>query len=179
MTYMFSPKVLDRAFVHEFRVSSDQLDADIRRPTPMAPATPDVHRHVIRILQDDDWHFDHPHDDQERLVQELRRLHEQLAKLNLEFGHRVLFEAMRFAAIASAAGLGRTDSVLDYIVLTKLLPKTHGSRQRLEIPLGVLSVLAAGAEPDADDEPRLPRTWAKLSRMQQILRETQFVSFTD
>ncbi len=36
-TYMFSPKVLDRAFTFfEFRVTSDQLDADLRRPIAAA-----------------------------------------------------------------------------------------------------------------------------------------------
>src|SRR6202007_2871683 len=32
-TYMFSPKVLDRAFTFEFRVTSSELDAELRRPS--------------------------------------------------------------------------------------------------------------------------------------------------
>ena len=39
-TYLFSPKVLDRAFTFEFRVSADDLDETLRRPAPMPAATP-------------------------------------------------------------------------------------------------------------------------------------------
>ena len=94
-----------------------------------------MRHHIVRLLQDDDWHFEHPHPEQDALVEDLKRLHRHLARVNLDFGHRVLFEALRFASMASSAGLGGTDTVLDYIVMTKLLPKVHGSRQRLETPL--------------------------------------------
>jgi MoxR-like ATPase len=177
-TYMFSPKVLDRAFVHEFRVSSEDLDPALRRPTPCQPASKEVQRHVVRLLQNDDWHFDHPHPDQAVLIDNLKRLHVHLASVNLDFGHRVLFEALRFASIASGAGLGGTDSVLDYIVMTKMLPKVHGSRQRLETRLLALKIWADGEEPDAPDQ-RLIHAAAKLERMLDILRDAQFVTFTE
>ncbi len=38
-TYLFSPKVLDRAFTFEFRVADSDLDADARRPGSSAPAS--------------------------------------------------------------------------------------------------------------------------------------------
>lgn len=177
-TYMFSPKVLDRAFVHEFRVSSDDLDPGLRRPTALPAADDELHRHVVRLLQNDDWHFDHPHPDQPQLIDDLKRLHAHLARVNLDFGHRVLFEALRFASIASSAGLGGTDSVLDYLVMTKVLPKVHGSRQRLETPLLALQAWAVGEEADAPER-RLVRTSAKLERMIEILRDAQFVTFTE
>ena len=56
-TYMFSPKVLDRAFVHEFRVTPDELDPTLRRPTSLPAAPSDIRHHLVRLLQDDDWHF--------------------------------------------------------------------------------------------------------------------------
>jgi 5-methylcytosine-specific restriction protein B len=177
-TYMFSPKVLDRAFVHEFRVSYDDLDPGLRRPTTSQPASEELHRTFVRLLQSDEWHFEHPHPDQPALVDNLKRLHAHLSRVNLDFGHRVLFEALRFASIASSAGLGGTDSVLDYIVMTKVLPKVHGSRQRLETPLLTLQDWAGGEESDAPDR-RLVRTAAKLERMVEILRDAQFVTFTE
>jgi hypothetical protein len=177
-TYMFSPKVLDRAFVHEFRVSSEDLDPALRRPTALQAASEEVQRHVVRLLQNDDWHFEHPHPDQPALIDDLKRLHTHLTRVNLDFGHRVLFEALRFASMASSAGIGGTDSVLDYIVMTKVLPKVHGSRQRLETSLLALRVWAAGEEPDAPDR-RLVHTAAKLERMIDILRDAQFVTFTE
>jgi MoxR-like ATPase len=177
-TYMFSPKVLDRAFVHEFRVRPDELDSDMRRPTPLPAASQEIHRHVVRVLQSDDWQFDHPHPAQDALVDDLKRVHAHLGRVNLDFGHRVLYEALRFASVAGSAGLGSADTILDYIVMTKLLPKVHGSRQRLETPLSVLQDWATGEGAPSDD-PRLARTAAKIERMLQTLRDAQFVSFTE
>ena len=39
-TYMFSPKVLDRAFTFEFRVRAEDLDGALRRPAPAGAARP-------------------------------------------------------------------------------------------------------------------------------------------
>jgi MoxR-like ATPase len=177
-TYMFSPKVLDRAFVHEFRVAPDDLDPDLRRPKALAAASVDVQHHIVRVLQSDDWQFEYPHAQQAALVRELKLVHSHLGQVNLDFGHRVLYEALRFASIASCAGLGSADTILDYIVMTKLLPKVHGSRQRLDTPLVVLQDWARGEDATAED-PRLPRTAAKLDRMLKTLKDTQFVTFTE
>jgi 5-methylcytosine-specific restriction protein B len=89
-----------------------------------------------------------------------------------------MYECLRFASIASAAGLGGTSAVLDYIVMTKLLPKVHGSRQRLETPLLALNAWTAHYESGAG-EPFLPRSAAKLSRMIETLKDAQFVTFTE
>jgi 5-methylcytosine-specific restriction protein B len=70
------------------------------------------------------------------------------------------------------------DEVLDAIVKTKLLPKMHGSRQRLQPVLEVLIEFAQGGAEEASDA-RLPMTFAKATRMLQVLREAQFVSFTE
>jgi 5-methylcytosine-specific restriction protein B len=177
-TYMFAPKVLDRAFVHEFHVSADELDPTLRRPSAAPSAGVETHGHLVRVLQSDDWQFDYPHPQQNQLVDDLKALHRHLARVNLDFGHRVLYESLRFASIASCAGLGGVDAVLDYIVMTKVLPKVHGSRQRLETPLLVLQDWAAGEDSSAEDS-RLPRTAAKVERMLSTLREAQFVTFTE
>ena len=57
----------------------------------------------------------------------------------MEFGHRVFYESLRFAALAEAAGLTTMESVLDRIVMQKVLPRLHGSRRRLELPLLALA----------------------------------------
>jgi 5-methylcytosine-specific restriction enzyme B len=76
-----------------------------------------------------------------------------------------------------AMGLTSRPQVLDRIVLTKLLPKMHGTRSRLEKPLTDLLVFAQGA--DGATEALLPLTASKAGRMLAILREAQFVSFTE
>jgi MoxR-like ATPase len=177
-TYMFSPKVLDRAFVHEFRVAADDLDPQLRRPKPLSEGNEADRRHFVRLLQDDEWQLHAPHPEQAVLAEELRSLHRHLALANLDFGHRTFFEALRFASFAHCAGLGSSDSVLDEILMTKLLPKVHGSRQRLETRLRALEVMALG-ETDDNVDPRLPRSAAKLERMLQVLEDAQFVTFTE
>jgi hypothetical protein len=176
-TYTFSPKVLDRAFVHEFRVTSDDLDPGLGRPQIIDAADESIRLQIVSLLQDREWHRRHPHPNQDTLVRELQRLHERLTTVRLEFGHRVLYEALRFASIAHAAGLDSTEQVLDFIVMTKLLPKVNGSRQRLAAALRELHKWAHGAE--AGKPARLPRSAEKLDRMLRVLQEAQFVTFTE
>ena len=134
-TYLFSPKVLDRAFTFEFRTSTAELDPALRRPGT-APAASSEHRAIVAgLAASDDWHHSHPHPEQDRLVEDLRTLHEILAASGHEFGHRVLYESLRYAALLGAMGFTSRPQVLDRIVLTKLLPKMHGTRSRLEKPL--------------------------------------------
>jgi 5-methylcytosine-specific restriction protein B len=132
---------------------------------------------VVAYQQDDDWQFDHPHPERVALADDLRELHRILSPAGLEFGHRVMYEALRFASMLGAArGLGR-DEVLDVIALTKVLPKIHGSRQRLQPVLEALIAFAEGS-PEGP-EPRLAATAVKAERMLTVLQEAQFVSFTE
>lgn len=95
-TYMFSPKVLDRAFTFEFRVTSDELDAELRRPTA-APAGEDQQvRTFASLAERDDWQREHPHPARDEIVSTLREAHTILARTNQEFGHRTLYEILRF-----------------------------------------------------------------------------------
>jgi MoxR-like ATPase len=176
-TYLFSPKVLDRAFTFEFRVADSDLDADIRRPGTSEAASDAILGSVVAYQQHDDWQFDHPHPERDALANDLRELHRILNPAGLEFGHRVMYEALRFASLLGAAsGLAR-DEALDVAALTKVLPKIHGSRQRLQPVLEALIAFAEGS-PDAS-EARLPATAAKARRMLNVLLEAQFVSFTE
>jgi MoxR-like ATPase len=176
-TYLFSPKVLDRAFTFEFRVADSDLDPEVRRPGLSEAARDDILGSVVAYQQDDDWQFDHPHPERVAVADDLRELHRILSPAGLEFGHRVMYEALRFASMLGAArGLGR-DEVLDVIALTKVLPKIHGSRQRLQPVLEALIAFAEGS-PEAP-EPRLAATAVKAQRMLTVLQEAQFVSFTE
>jgi 5-methylcytosine-specific restriction protein B len=176
-TYLFSPKVLDRAFTFEFRVSDSDLDADIRRPGTSEAASDAILGSVVAYQQHDDWQFDHPHPERDALAEDLRELHRILTPAGLEFGHRVMYEALRFASLLGAASGSGRDEALDVTALTKVLPKVHGSRQRLQ---PVLEALVAFAEGSSEaSEHRLPNTAAKAQRMLNVLLEAQFVSFTE
>ena len=174
-TYMFSPKVLDRAFTFEFRVTADELEAELRRPTA-APAGEDQRvRAFASLAERDDWQQEHPHPAQDEIVSTLREAHTILAGANQEFGHRTLYEVLRFCAFFAATGDADVHTALDLAMMQKVLPKVHGSRRRVEPVLTELGALAHGAGPT----PRLPVTHQKIGRMIESVRANQFVSFAE
>ena len=59
-TYMFSPKVLDRANTFEFRVDSDDLSTDARKPVQCEAGDQALVRGLLKIASDDEWHQTHP-----------------------------------------------------------------------------------------------------------------------
>jgi 5-methylcytosine-specific restriction enzyme B len=193
-TYMFSPKVLDRANTFEFRVDAGDLQPSGRKPTPCLPADQALVRGLLSISSDDNWQQTNPATFSQELGDKLRQAHTLLARYGLEFGHRVYYESLRFAALAEVAGLQTIEEVLDRIVMQKMLPRLHGSRKRLELPLLALTHycrdLPVVIETDenlptlrvdqlADGAAKLPISYRKLCRMLRNLRANQFVSFTE
>lgn len=84
--------------------------------------------------------------------------------------------------------------MLDCIVMQKVLPRLHGSRRRLELPLLALAhfcrdlpeVVAVdeklpmlNTEVVTDTAAKLPTSHAKIGRMLRNLRANQFASFTE
>lgn len=174
-TYMFSPKVLDRAFTFEFRVTADELDAELQRPVA-APAGDDHRvRAFASLAERDDWQREYRHPARDEIVSTLKAAHKILAGANQEFGHRTLYEILRFCAFFAATGDADVHSALDLAMMQKVLPKVHGSRRRVEPVLNALGQLALGAGP----APRLPITHHKITRMIESVRANQFVSFAE
>jgi MoxR-like ATPase len=174
-TYMFSPKVLDRAFTFEFRVTSDELDAELRRPSAAAAGEDQRVRAFASLAERDDWQREHPHPARDEIVSTLREAHAILAGANQEFGHRTLYEILRFCAFFAATGDADVHTALDLAMMQKVLPKVHGSRRRVEPVLTALDELAVGA----GQAPRLPITHHKIIRMIESIRANQFVSFAE
>lgn len=175
-TYMFSPKVLDRAWTYEFRVDADALDPDRGRPTAAPAAAEETVRQICSLVEDEDWQRRHPYEHRDQLVDALRDVHRLLARVSFEFGHRTMFESLRFAAIyaASAATTPSVNEVFDLILMQKILPRLHGSRRRLEPVLIELHTRA-----QESGSLRWPLTHAKVERMLEVVRANQFVSFAE
>jgi energy-coupling factor transporter ATP-binding protein EcfA2 len=153
-TYMFSPKVLDRANVIEFRMEPAELAAFL--DSPRAPrleeldgkgigfgggfveAAGDKGREVPAVVKAD---FEH----EMLLFFHLLRVH------NAEFGYRTGYEAGRFIHFYNQLGGYADDNgewfdgAMDAVVVQKILPKLHGSRSKLEGLLWALA-WACGAE---------------------------------
>ena len=64
----FVPKVLDRAFVFEFRVSTEELASGMPRPSAISAADPALLVSLLSIGRDDRWHEAHPHPAHQELV---------------------------------------------------------------------------------------------------------------
>lgn len=187
-TYMFSPKVLDRANTIEFRVDSTELDANAKRPIKCNPGPSELARGFLQIATDDNWQHEHPFDELDTFKYELIRVHRLLSTGGFEFGHRVFYEAVRFASVFQNAGAGGWKDALDFQVLQKILPRLHGSRRRLEPTLSALErycldltfpILQDSAKSAIGGTPILIRSHAKIARMMRNLHANQFTSFTD
>jgi 5-methylcytosine-specific restriction protein B len=187
-TYMFSPKVLDRAFVLEFNEvdlagygrprEDDEDDAEVgelylggfdgrlglrgRGGQPSSDG------------QRSDSHKPGPRDwEQLRVLADgqftdaLAVLNELLASEGRQFGYRVVNEISRFMRLA-AEQAGRDEqslwSAFDVAVLAKVLPKLHGTEQELrELLESLLGFAVAGEKADRQIETNWTLSQGELS----------------
>ena len=190
-TYMFSPKILDRANVFEFRVEANDLQTDLRKPVACREGDDGLVQTFLSIAMDDRWQLDHPSPDQPALASHLRSVHSLLGLESFEFGFRVFYEATRFAAILTSAGEAKELAALDLQIMQKVLPRLHGSRRKLEPVLKSLGLFAFQLEVDPasaemfdpeqlrEIQPILPISFDKIRRMTHAVRANQFASFTE
>lgn len=192
-TYLFSPKVLDRANTLEFRVTTAALPDDpsaSKRPTTCQPGTPELVAGMQSIAAKDTWHHDNAAPTASEVVKLLRALHEELSLHGHEFGHRTFYEGLRLTSLLHAAGARALEQQVDAFILQKLLPRVHGARRTLEPVLRALgefaidlSVSKSGGisrlDSALESPARLPRTFKKILRMMKALRTNQFASFSD
>jgi hypothetical protein len=168
-TYQFSPKVLDRAFTFEFRVQTDELSNSAVRPSPLPAATEKSLELISRIASDDEWHKEYLPAVVE-IYENVKNLHGILSKIGFEFGHRSMYEILRFSVLCKQSGLPDSQ-ILDWSIMAKILPRVHGSAQQLR---GLFDELLKFAESNA-----LPLTTRKVTRMKETVLANGFVSFAE
>lgn len=182
-TYMFSPKVLDRANVIEFRTSKEEILAFLDTPrspdlslleskgAPYAKLFIDAAAMRPR-LQDLPAHVGDGTEIQQHLSAALGGLFDVLVQIGAEFGYRTVNEIARFTFFhALLAGKGwQLKDALDAQLVQKLMPKLHGSERRLRPVLDALSSFAK--------ERQLELGTAKVERMLERLRDG-FATFLD
>jgi hypothetical protein len=144
-TYMFSPKVLDRANVLEFRVSETDLNAFLGAPL------------AVNFQEIDGKGADHGTSfmrlaksppsltpkQQEAFSSEIMLFFRTLRSASSEFGFRMAKEAASFVGIHKqlTGDAWEFRSAMDAQILQKILPKLHGSRNKLEPVLCSLAML--------------------------------------
>lgn len=157
-TYQFSPKVLDRANVIEFKMDSKDIekffDGGANKIEPgalSAKAGQFVDAAKTSFEDVAIWIND---DGRKPFRDEMASLFNILQKFNGEFGYRTLKESSRYIYFHNAySGIEdegeKYRDAMDHIIIQKLLPKLHGSRSKLE---GILRALLYFCEnPDREN----------------------------
>ena len=168
-TYQFSPKVLDRAFTFEFRVQTDELTNSAVRPSPLPAATDTSLDLISQIASDEEWHKQYL-GSVEEIYKDVKELHGILSKIGFEFGHRSMYEILRFGVLCKQSGLS-DEQTLDWSIMTKVLPRIHGSAQQLR---ELFDELLKFAETN-----KLELTARKVTRMKETVLKNGFVSFAE
>jgi hypothetical protein len=191
-TYMFSPKVLDRANTFEFRVTTESLTDGVKPSSGSSGHDAAVEAFCAAAF-DDTYQQRHAHPEVDTIREHLRQVHALLTSFDSEFGHRVFYEAIRYAAMLAAMGEKDPLVALDLQLYQKVLPRLHGARRRLDPVLSGLALFChslatpqEGAAQGQEFDPlsssltdaRLPRSFGKIRRMMASLRMNQFASFT-
>ena len=157
-TYMFSPKVLDRAFTIEF----DQVDLKgyTDGEAPSQSGGLDLGADEVLALGSfekpgrNDW-VKFCELDGGRYGKILRRLHGVLEEEHRHFGYRVANEIARFVNLAHGQSAGDEATVraaFDLALRQKVLPKFHGTQQELEPLLRRLFHFAVDGEDGSHGE---------------------------
>ncbi len=199
-TYVFSPKVLDRANVIEFNaVTLPGYADDANVLDELVFSEPDVRAlfdkdRLLPFCTKDDFDAYRKTCDINGWEDPLAELFSRLKRYHLHFGYRVINEISRFVNLASEQlkpfDRDDRDNVVDLQILQKVLPKLHGTRGKLERPLKdifdfcypepVTAQLDANRLDQAlglDGGARYPRTAQKIARMLRELEEQGYTSF--
>ena len=188
-TYMFSPKVLDRANVIEFKISSTEMGTflqemrEIDRDNIISKAAGMGADFVAKackkdLIQDDE------------AVKMLQQFFDELKNVNAEFGYRSATEIFRFICQAKANDdtdkKMKDEEILDAAIVQKLLPKLHGSRKKLEPVLAQLWKLCfTGAGKDMNiskenvEKAQFKESADKIRRMYESATANGFTSFAE
>jgi 5-methylcytosine-specific restriction protein B len=193
-TYMFSPKVLDRANVIEFRITEEEIKGFL-----VSLGIPDLKKLIgqgiamaesfLSIAEKVDI------EKNETLTNELVYFFNELKKVGAEFGYRSATEIMQLAAKLKILEPTITDNAcLDIAIMQKLLPKLHGSRSKLVKILIALAGLCIDSMKKEDFEKnfedlykkdfvdikvKYPISFEKLIRMYKNVLANGFTSYAE
>lgn len=185
-TYMFSPKVLDRANVIEFKVSEEDMDTflkyapDVKMPECEGKAA-NMAVDFVRIATDSKAISKDAND-------VLKKFFKELKTVNAEFGYRTATEIGRFISLATEKDSMALNDAVDAAIVQKLLPKLHGSRKKMIDVLRPLFKLCLKDGKSAELEKvvtldesicKYPISADKIHRMYKIAIDNGYTSFAE
>jgi 5-methylcytosine-specific restriction protein B len=193
-TYMFSPKVLDRANVIEFRVTKKEIEEYLDENLPLnLEALKGAGSHMaesfIKLARDETLKAK----EEEGTSKTLLSFFEELKAIGAEFGYRTASEILRFVAVINKMEPGwKTNDIVDAAIMQKLLPKVHGSKRKLEPVLKTLAKLCLEDEKEIenyiikknedfskDPKVKFPISLEKIVRMYDNLMSNGFTSYAE
>lgn len=192
-TYMFSPKVLDRANVIEF--NEVNLHSYTGKAAEESRGIALNNGNVLNNLSETKSYHICGKADYLALPSYakdyIEQIHDLLKEDNLHFGYRVANEIGKFVTLAlKEAGDSCLEDAVDIQILQKILPKLHGTRAKLEEPLQKMLGFCKEAgsiglknspqpEVKGDDDFRFPRSGRKIERMLKQLTTQGYASFVE
>ncbi len=196
-TYMFSPKVLDRANTIEFRVTKSEIENffENQKEVEMSELTTkgaSMAGSFLYLSQNRDFEKY----DMKQINGTLISFFEQLKKTGAEFGYRSANEIIRLINQLTVIDDSlNDDEKLDIAIMQKLLPKLHGSRRKLTPVLFTLGNFCIDNEKikdiekevfgdedfdfDTNENVKYPLSLEKITRMYKGAVDNGFASYAE
>lgn len=190
-TYMFSPKVLDRANVIEFKISLEEMEQFLVDMKPINRESinykaADMGASFVNIAKSNELA------DDKDIKDTLTSFFKDLKSVNSEFGYRSATEIYRFVSHAQKNDDTETKmtlaEIVDCAIVQKLLPKLRGSRKKLDKTLntlwrecfeGEVQKETTGISIDQVDKAKYKLTADKIQRMYEAAIANGFTSFSE
>ena len=184
-TYMFSPKVLDRANVIEFKISVDEMKQFV---TAKKDIHPEKAYSICSNMAEDfvgNAKSQFEIKNENNAMDVLISFFENLKQVNAEFGYRTINEIGRYLHFAEQDKM-LPDDAIDTVILQKLLPKLHGSRKKLVPVLTAMWNLCLAKNKSAQIETnkgdivfKYKESAEKIKRMYDAVVDNGFTSFAE
>lgn len=192
-TYMFSPKVLDRASVIEFRVTYEEMNSYLNGYKVLDLSS--LNSNGAKMGGDFVALASAPVGESiDFMSANLLEFFKVLKKGGAEFGYRSASEILRYASIIKKLGISwNDDEIFDTAIMQKLLPKVHGSRRKLEPHLKLMAELCLKETALFDEmvkqyetdlsidntQVKYPVSFEKIMRMYRNLLSNGFTSYAE
>ena len=190
-TYMFSPKVLDRANVIEFRVEEREIENFLKESkelTSIEGMGQSMGTSFVEIAKSNP-----KHKNLVNLNGELLSFFTELQRLGAEFGYRTGFEIQALFSkidVIAPEYIDKEAEKIDIAIMQKLLPKLHGSRRKLIKTLETLAQKCLinntenifnekGESLILSDNIKYRLSFEKISRMYKNVIDNGFTSYAE
>ncbi len=185
-TYMFSPKVLDRANVIEFKIAPEEMEHYLneKKDIHLEKAYSACADMAVDFVEKAKSQIEIENGEEKEI---LLSFFKELKQVNAEFGYRTVNEICRYLHYAGEDTDGlQKENAIDTAILQKLLPKLHGSRKKLVPVLTAMWKLCLkdGVAKEIDAEYNVadfiyPESAEKIQRMYHAVVDNGFTSFAE